>query len=195
MRESLICWMRRFIFNLRSEKISQDSAVPRSTVQNYFQILIDTLIGYNLEPWRRTQNRKAILTSKFYFFDIGIVNYLRKIKILESNSPQFGESLETYFFHELKTYCDYRNIEDLNFWRSQSGFEVDFLVNGEIGIEVKASRRIIQDDLKGLLALSEEQKLRRRIVVCRETTHRTVKGIEILPVEYFLEQLWSDQIV
>lgn len=180
---------------MRSEKISQDSAVPRSTVQNYFQILIDTLIGYNLEPWRRTQNRKAILTSKFYFFDIGIVNYLRKIKILESNSPQFGESLETYFFHELKTYCDYRNIEDLNFWRSQSGFEVDFLVNGEIGIEVKASRRIIQDDLKGLLALSEEQKLRRRIVVCRETTHRTVKGIEILPVEYFLEQLWSDQIV
>ncbi len=176
------------------ERISQDAQVPRTTVQNYFQILKDTLIGHSLEPWRKTQTRKPILTQKFYFFDIGVTNYLRRVKVIEENTPQWGEALESYIFHELRAYCDYFGIEDLHFWRSQSGFEVDFLLDGRIAIEVKSSRRIIADDLKGIRALSEEIQLKRKIVVCMETEPRTIHGIEIIHIMQFLEQLWSGEI-
>jgi predicted AAA+ superfamily ATPase len=177
------------------EKVSQDAAVPRTTVQNYFQILNDTLIGYTLEPWKRTQTRRPILTPKFYFFDVGVSNYLKRIKTLEDNTPQFGDALETYMFHELKAYADYMGIDSLHFWRSQSGFEVDFLIDDDIAIEVKSSRRVIKDDLKGLLALSEEMTLRRKILVCRETTPRIVEGIEIMYCMDFMKKLWSGEIL
>ncbi len=177
------------------ERISQDAQVPRTTVQNYFQILKDTLIGHTLEPWRKTQTRKPILTQKFYFFDVGVTNYLKKLKTLEENTPQWGDALESYIFHELRTYCDYVGVEDLHFWRSQSGFEVDFILDNRIAIEVKSSRRIGKEDLKGIKALSEEVSLDRKLVVCMESDPRTMSGVEIIHVISFLEQLWAGKII
>jgi len=52
--------------------IGNDAAVSPRTVQNYFQVLEDTLTGYLLPPYRKTIKRKAVATAKFYFFDIGI---------------------------------------------------------------------------------------------------------------------------
>jgi predicted AAA+ superfamily ATPase len=173
------------------EKISNDAQVARSTVQSYYQILRDTLIGENLEPYRKTRTRKAIATHRFFFFDLGVANYLKGLKSISANSSEFGLALEAYIHHELSTYRDYYSDNELSYWRSQSGFEVDFLLNGEIAIEVKATRHVDRNDLKGLAALSEEVRLRRQIVVCREEVPRKIGNIEILPVQRFLEMLWE----
>lgn len=103
--------------------------------------------------------------------------------------------MEANTFLELRAYLDYRRIdEDLTFWRTHSGHEVDFVIGNKTAIEVKSSKRISQGDLKGLLALSEETKLTNRIVVSNEPRERTTdEGITILPVEKFLDWLWSDQ--
>ncbi len=52
--------------------IASDAAVKRTTVIDYFQVLRDTLLGFDLEPWRGSKKRKAIATSKFYLFDPGV---------------------------------------------------------------------------------------------------------------------------
>ena len=86
--------------------------------------------------------------------------------------------------------------QDLTFWRTHAGHEVDFLVGGNVAIEVKATRRVSSGDLKGLLALAEETQLRRKIVVAGEPRERTTdQGVTILPVEEFFRQLWDGALI
>lgn len=178
---------------LNYSKIASDAQVPKSTVQEYFHILRDTLLGDDLPAWKRTEKRKPLTTAKFYFFDIGIVRYLQKRWLLQKGSPEFGEAFEAYVHHELKTYCDYEGVPDLAYWRSTSNFEVDFILNDRTAIEVKAKTNVSERDLRGLYALREERLLKHYIVVSREMTPRRVDGIEVLPWRDFLRRLWEGE--
>jgi predicted AAA+ superfamily ATPase len=176
-------------------KMANDAQVARSTVQEYFEILKDTLLADELTVWKKSKKRKAISTSKMYLFDTGIVRTLQNRAHVRKGSPEFGEMLETYIFHELKTYCDYTGVSELNYWRCQSGFEVDFIIAGKTAIEVKASKSIRADDLKGLKALMEEKGLKTYLLVSLESVSRKVDGIEILPWDTFLTNLWEGAYV
>ena len=167
---------------LNYAKISNDAQVARSTVQEYFQILKDTLIAYELTPWKQSFKRKPLSTSKLYFFDCGIARYLQKRSVVRAGSPEFGELLETFIFLELMAYCDYHGALTLNYWRSKSGYEVDFILDSKTAIEIKATKTVSAQDMKGLRMLKEEGHLRRYILVCMEKTQRDIDGIEILPV-------------
>ncbi len=172
-------------------QIASDSQVKLTTVREYFQILKDTLIAFELHPFKETMKRKAIVTSKFYFFDVGVTRTLQNRNRLKQKSPEFGEAFETYIFHELRSFCDYENKGELSYWRSKSGYEVDFIINDHVAIEVKAKENVALRDLKGLLALKEEKLVKDFVVISLEKRPRTVEGIHILPWTYFLDDLWS----
>jgi len=176
--------------------IGSDAGVPRQTVKQWFQILLDTLLGFELRPFTKTVKRKALETAKFYFFDTGVVRILRQLKEISPASADFGEFFEQYIFLELRAYLDYRRPGSfLYYWRSTSGFEVDFFIDGEIAIEVKAAEIIHDKHMKGLKALREEGMSKRSIIVCREKSPRKKDGIEIFPWKMFLEHLWDGRIV
>jgi len=95
---------------------------------------------------------------------------------------------------ELKAWIDYRSPgAQLSYWRSESGFEVDFIIDNEVAIEVKAASIAQERHLAGLRALREGNVVKRFILVCREERARKVDGIDILPWREFLEQLWSGE--
>jgi predicted AAA+ superfamily ATPase len=171
--------------------IANDAQVPRATVQEYFQILRDTLIGVDLPAWKHTVKRKPIATSKFYLFDIGVAHHLQQRRHLAPGTPEYGDAFEAYIHHELRTFCDYRGPVSLHYWRSTSGFEVDFVLGDRVAIEVKAKPIVSDQDLRGLKALKEEVRLRHAVVACMEQSPRRVDGIEILPWQMFLDRLWS----
>ena len=173
--------------------IASDAQVPKSTVQEYFNILRDTLIGDNLPVWKQTIKRKPIATSKFYFFDIGIARFLQNRRSLKQKSPDFGDAFEAYFYHELKTYCDYKKKQNLCYWRTASGFEVDFIFADKTAIEIKAKTSVSNRDLKGLKALQQEELLENYIVVYLDDTAYEKEGIKILPWQMFLENLWQGE--
>lgn len=108
-------------------------------------------------------------------------------------TPGFGEAFETYIMHELTCYRDYasREEEALSYWRSTSGFEVDFIVGDHTAIEVKAKENVASSDLKSLNALAEENKLKRYLCVSLETRRRQVGKVTILPYREFLDSLWG----
>ena len=172
-------------------KIASDAQVARSTVQEYFQILKDTLIAFELPCWQASIKRKPLSTSKFYFFDPGVARFLQNRKEIAAGSPEFGELFETFIFNELNIYSQYRGNGQLAYWRSKSGYEVDFIVDGETAVEVKASTQVGLHDLRGLKALREEKKMKSHIVICFQNTPRTVDGISVLPWHLFLKKLWE----
>ncbi|MFM7290417.1 MAG: ATP-binding protein [Planctomycetia bacterium] len=174
--------------------IANDAQVPRATVQEYFQILRDTLLGVDLPAWKATVKRKPIATSKFFFFDIGVAHHLQQRRHVAAGTPEFGEAFEAFFHHELRTYCDYAGPFTLHYWRSTSGFEVDFILDDRTAIEVKAKPTVGDHDLRGIRALCEEGSITRPIVASLEAVPRRVDRIEILPWQMVLERLWSGDL-
>jgi predicted AAA+ superfamily ATPase len=175
--------------------VASDAQVPASTVREYFHILEDTLLARTLPAWNRTRTRKAIGTAKHYFFDVGVARHLQHRSGLARRSPEFGEAFESYIFHELSTYIDYTEPVPLAYWRSTSGFEVDFVLADKTAIEVKAKEPVGERDLRGLRALKEEGLLKHYVVVSLEPRRRTVEGIRILPWQEFLAELWDGAYV
>ena len=172
--------------------VASDAQVPPRTVTEYFYILQDTLIGSLLEPFTKTKKRKAIATAKFYFFDVGVANFLAGRKGIRPRTELFGKALEHFIFTEITAYLSYRNDKrPLSFWRSTSGYEVDFLVGDEIAIEVKGTENVSEKHLSGLKALSEEMPLKRKIVVSMDSAPRRIGTIDVLPVGHFLRELWE----
>jgi predicted AAA+ superfamily ATPase len=176
---------------LNLAKIANDAQVARTTVQEYFSILRDTLIGYELPAWRETTKRKATASSKFYFFDAGVARVLQNRSEIRPGTSEFGDALETYFFHELRAYADYRGGMSLHYWRSTTNYEVDFILDNRIAIEVKGTGQIQMRDLKSLKALQEENRLEKFVVVSMDDRPRQVDGIQIYPYRQFLTMLWN----
>jgi uncharacterized protein len=177
--------------------VSNDAQVPRTTVHEYFQILEDTLIIHKLEPWSETKKRKPIATPKFYFFDWGVARKLQGAREVNSRSPLFGKAFESYLFHELLTYCDIHGGIELHYWRTQSQDEVDFVLNNEVAIEVKAKEFLSSRDLKGILRLKEEKKLKKYFLVYlgKNQNREDIPGVFVLNYEDFLRQLWAGDIL
>jgi len=172
--------------------ISNDAQVARTTVYEYFGILKDTLILYELPAWRKSKKRKPLASSKYYFFDVGVVSVLQGRKF-RPGTPEFGEAFETYLMHELISYSDYVSGENLSYWRSTSGFEVDFIIGDHTAVEVKAKENLSASDLKPLHALSEEKKLKRYLCVSLEPRRRRFEEVMVLPYRDFLEALWNGE--
>ena len=172
-------------------QISTHAHVPVSTVREYFHILEDTLVA-RLVPALRTKRRPALTSPKFYFFDFAVANQLLHRKGVHPRSPEFGATFESFIHQELTCYLAYRHpTGSLHHWRSRSGFEVDFILDEEVAIEVKAREQVGRKDLRGLIALGEEGVVRRQVVVAMEPRPRRVDGIDILPWARFLEELWQ----
>lgn len=172
--------------------VASDAQVARTTVYEYFDILKDTLLLHELPPWRGSVKRKPIASSKFYFFDIGVVGYLQGRQV-QAGTPEYGTAFETYLLHELLSWRDYTGGHPITFWRSSSGFEVDFILGDHTAVEVKAKTNVSDRDLRSLRALAEESALERYVCVCLEARPRTVDGIAVLPYRLFLERLWGGE--
>ena len=178
---------------LNYSNVAGDAQVSRQTVVQWYAVLRDTLVAFELPAWSRTVRRKAIETARFYFFDTGVVRALRRLPPVSEASADFGEFFEHYVFLELRAWIDYRRPRTpLAYWRSRSGHEVDFILDERVAIEAKATRRVQPKHLRGLLALADEGLVERSIVVCREDRPRRERGIEIWPLEFFLAALWQD---
>jgi len=178
--------------------IARDCAVDSKTVKEYYQILADTLLGTMVEPFKKRQSRQVISrASKFYLFDVGVASYIAKRRIEEEKGELFGKAFEHFIFMELSAYNSYNELDfGLNFWRTKSGLEVNFILgNGEVAIEVKGTNRVNNKILRGLKAFNDEYKPREALVVCNETEERICGEIRIVPYKKFLCDLWAGKIL
>ncbi|MBI5586047.1 MAG: ATP-binding protein [Deltaproteobacteria bacterium] len=178
--------------------IARECGVDAKTVREYFQILVDTLLGRRLAPYKKRQDRQVIShTPKFYLFDVGVAGALSRRRIVEARGELFGKALEHFIFMELSAYSAYRDLNfDLNYWRTKTGLEVDFILGGgEVALEVKGSSRVDPRALRPLLAFTEEHRPRFSLMVTNEADERVVGPIRLLPWKTFLERLWAGTII
>jgi predicted AAA+ superfamily ATPase len=180
---------------VNSSSIARDCGVSAPTVREYFQIMVDTLLGRWLPAFTRRPKRRQRLAPKYYFSDVGVVNHLARRGRLEPGSELFGKAFENWLHHELSAWIAYTGTPvDLSYWGLTTGAEVDFILGDmELALEAKAIARVTSDHLKGLRTLKDDHpEVRARWLVCLEDTpRRTDDGILILPATAFTERLWA----
>jgi len=178
--------------------IARACGVSAKTVKEYYQILVDTLLGDFVPPFKRRQERQVISKApKFYLFDTGVAGAIRKQHIGEGRGEQFGSAFEHFIYMELRAHRSYHELDyDIHFWRTKSGLEVDFILgNGEVAVEVKGSNQVDRRALRPMKTFMELYGPRQGIVVCNERQERIHSNIRIMPWRVFLKELWQDTII
>ena len=179
--------------------IARDCGVSGPTVKEYFQILVDTLLGRFLPAYTARPKRRVILSPKFYFADVGVVNLLAKRGTLRPGSELFGKAFENWVYHELSAHRSYSGLHyGISYWRLAGGTEVDFIIDDPLlAIEAKSTSRVQADHLRGLRELAKDHpRMKRKLLVCLEDRPRlTEDKIEILPYATFVQRLWDGDLI
>ncbi len=177
--------------------IATDCWISANTAKEYFSILEDTLIGYMIPAYTKRVKRRLIQSPKFYFFDIGIVNFLLHRKEIVRGTPEYGHAFEHFIMQELMAYIGYtRNENKLSYWRTKDAVEIDAVIgDAKIAIEIKSVEDVQNKHLKGLRTFATEHPDSRRIIVSLDPITRiTEDDIEIVYVYDFLKNLWDGKL-
>ena len=142
--------------------------------------------------------RRPVDRFKFYFSDVGVVNFLARRGQLEAGSELFGKAFENWVLHhELSAHNAYvEAYAELSYWRLASGIEVNFIIDADVAVEAKATRKVTADHLKGPRQLVvDHPEIKKRMVVSLEPRpRRTDDGIAIMPVAVFVRALAGGEI-
>lgn len=181
---------------INNKNIAQDCGVSANTVNSYFDILEDTLIGFRVPAYTKTIKRRLFQTPRFYYFDVGIVNHLLHRKNLVRGTTEYGHAFEHLVIQELYAWISYTNSnEKLSYWHTHTGLEVDAIIgDARIAIEIKSVEEVLPRHLKGLKAFSEDYPNARTIIVSLDPINRNVGNIECLYLMDFFKKLWKGDI-
>lgn len=181
---------------INNQNIAQECGVSATTVNAYFDILEDTLIGYRIPAYTKVMKRRLVQAPRFYYFDVGVANHLLHRKELVRGSTDYGHAFEHLVIQELIAYIHYSHSEEkISYWRTYTGVEVDVVIgDARIAIEIKSAEVIMPKHLKGLKSFAEEHPQSRKIVVSLDTFTRRMGDIECFYVLDFFKMLWSEGI-
>ena len=181
--------------------IARDAGISRRTVDGYFEVLSDTLLGSWLPAWKLKPGNRQVRASKFYFFDAGVARAASGRLPYPLTPEEAGPLLETFVLTELRAYLQYRGLPyPLHHWRNYSGTEVDMLCEtgaGFVAIEIKTSRRWERGFQRGFRHLERElgkDRVRCFGVYLGERA-ALFDDVTVLPCLEFLRRLWDGAII
>lgn len=182
---------------LNYDNIASDCGVSVNTVKAYFKILYDTLLGFEVKPYRKVIKRRLLQTSKFYFFDVGIPNYLLHRFHLMPETPEYGHAFESLVMQELRAYLGYTGSEEeLTYWHTYAKDEVDAVIgDARVAIEIKSTDHIEAKHKRGLQKFTEEHPDARQIIVSRDHITRRSGDVDLYYVTDFFKALWAGEII
>lgn len=180
--------------------IARDAGVARTSVQNHFDLLVDTLIGYWLPPWKLKAANKQVRHSKFYLFDCGVARALAGRLPYPVGDEERGSLLETLILGEMRAHLAYSGLRyPLHFWRDHHGAEVDVLAEtaeGYVAVEIKASRRWERRFNRGLHKVRANlgEAKTRCFGIYLGNREALIDDVRIFPAQTFLTLMWNGGI-
>lgn len=179
------------------QNVAAECGISPPTAREYFQILVDTLIGRFIPSYQKRPKRRVIHAQRFYFFDVGIANCLLKRGRIVPGGESFGRAFEHWIFQEITAHSHYSGLNyQVSYWRTASQLEVDFILGDhEVALEVKGVDQVTPQHLRGLKAFLDEYRPKHAIVVSRDPRPRQIGNITVLTWSVFLTRLWAGELL
>ncbi len=168
-------------------KIARESGTSANTIQSYFEILEDTLIGTIIPPFEQSIRKQQRKNPKFYFFDSGVQRALSKaISVgVHASSYAYGKLFESFIVNEIIKLNSYNKKNyTLSYLHTKSNAEIDLIVSRPgmpfALIEIKSSVRIDIDDLRHLRSLAKDFEHSESFCFSQDKNSRVIDGIKCL---------------
>ena len=180
-------------------KIARTARLSVPAVQDYFSILVDTMIVQRIDGWSHSIKKQLLQAPKYYWFDCGVLNAVRRetgSELLES-SFRYGRLFETWVINECLRLNEYEN-RDFRFayWRTSHGTEVDLILyrsasEPPIAVEIKSGRYPEDQELKGLHAFQKDNPSARLYCLCRAEQASVQNNVRVLPWQDGIREILS----
>lgn len=184
---------------LNVSNVARDAQVGRKTVEGYLQILDDLLLAWRIPVFATRAKRVTAVHPKFYIFDAGVFRSLRPSDVTGRGGDAHGAALEGLVAQHLRAWLAYSGSRaTLAYWRTRAGVEVDFVVHGHdtfVAIEVKHTRDVRRDDVRGLRAFVSDYPACTPMLLYRGAERLRVDGVRCEPVDAFLTSLRPDRAI
>ena len=177
---------------LNFSNVAREAQLQPRTVQSYYDILVDTLIGIKLQAYSKSVRRRLRSTPKFYLFDLGVLNALDRQLRSSPDATRRGRLFEHLIVSETDRMLRYLSIDGrIFFWRTKDDQEVDLLIEnrGELiaAVEIKSSSVITPQYFSGLRAFAEEHPTVPRYIVADVPESFQLQGLAtVLPWREYL---------
>lgn len=193
---------------LNMDNISREAFVSRSTVQSYFEILEETLLGFRLPSLNVKFHKKEVTHPKFYLFDNGVNRACSNLVYEKVDSIWLGFAFEALIVNEIRTYNRYlKKNRDIFYYKFAGGYEIDLIIENRkktmstkqelTAIEIKYASRWDKRWCEPLIDFKNKSqgKCQKLFGVYRGKEIQNIAEVEILPVEVFLERLAKGEII
>jgi predicted AAA+ superfamily ATPase len=183
---------------LNYSKIARDAGTDYKSVERYFEILVDTMLGFYLEPYHTSVRKRQSAKSKFYFFDTGVKKSLEgSLNVpLQERTFAYGNAFEHFIVLECLRYRDYFKTDDkLSYLRTKDDLEVDLIIERpgqkKILVEIKSTRNFDEAELSRYRSLKRDLAPCEFLFFTQEERPRKIDGFEILPWREGLRRLYG----
>ncbi len=177
-------------------KIGREAGVEDKTVQTYYEILQDTLVGFLLPSFHRSVRKAQTMRSKFYFFDLGVVRALENS--LDSppvvGTSGYGVYFESFLINEIYR-CNAYSQKDykLSHYQTSTGQEIDLVLSKgkkTILIEIKSTSRIDPKEVQHFEMISEGFKGAEKFYLSLDPVASKIQGVNCLHWQDFLDSFF-----
>jgi uncharacterized protein len=178
--------------------IAREARVDPKSVERYFDILADTLIGFRLDAFHNSIRKRQTLKPKFYLFDLGVTRALRgtaETPVITKTS-EFGHLFEQFIILECFRLNNYTEQEfKFSYLRTKDNVEIDLIIERPskqtILIEIKSTDNITNHDLTSLKTIGKDFNFSEKLILCREQRARIIDDIKVLPWQEGLKLIFN----
>ncbi|MEW6007143.1 MAG: ATP-binding protein [bacterium] len=169
-------------------QVSASLSVSRKTIEKYLFILENTFIIKRIMPIFTNKRKEIIKMPKVFFYDVGLRN-----QVIRNASPlalraDAGALMENYLFSYLINNLGIE--EELKFWRTKSGNEVDFVVeSGETLLPIEVKYRAGKKDTipSGIRFFLQKYNPKKALIITRDYLGKRINnGVEIYFIPVYL---------
>lgn len=179
--------------------IGSECGLPARSVQGYYDILEDTLIGHRLHGFDTSTRKQLSSRPKFYFFDNGVSNAVNQL-LSDTLSPVMsGKLFEQWIINEIRAYLTYTASDvKMFYWRTNNSAEIDLILTKHKkplhALEFKFTTKVRGADLGAFRGFSDEHPKAKLGVISLAPHAYQLGNALVEPWKDFLKRLWDGDI-
>ncbi|WP_022852306.1 ATP-binding protein [Thermodesulfatator atlanticus] len=147
---------------VRYQELSPLAELSVPSLKKHLAILEETYIIKLLKPFYTNRRVEIVKNPKVYFWDLGLRNYLARDFRPLSERPDQGTLVENAIAVEL-----FKKGLEVNYWRSKSGAEVDFVIQDRKPLPVEVKAGVAKSPGKSLLSFLKRYASKRAFILHR----------------------------
>lgn len=148
---------------LNFQKIARDVGADAKTVQAWFEVLEDTLMGFHLDGFESSVRKQLRKAPKFYLFDTGVARAMGRMQSVPPvpGTSYYGDLFEQWVVAEFHARNECEALDwKLSYFLTKAGLEIDLVIQRPgrplALVEIKSSREVREEHAAALRSVERD---------------------------------------